>query len=168
MRILHRKDLQQVHSLTRNHDTGVLVRELLCTFRLTGWFVPIEGSRTNPRTTLYGPFPLTNSSIDDNVVPNSPGVFALGYSSGGEFVLGYLDRADANLRTALQAHLSGAFPQFKFAYAISPEDAFRRQCEIYHGHVNPQNGAHPHPPRDTEWLCPSCKVWRRHQSFGSR
>lgn len=98
-------------------------------------------------------------------MPNSPGVFALGYSRDGEFVPAYLDRADADLRAALQGYLNGPFPQFTFVYAISSEHAYQRHCEIYHNYVSPPNVAHPVPPRDAEWLCPCCAVsLRRHSS----
>ena len=82
---------------------------------------------------LYGPFPLTDERIDDNVV-SSPGVYALGYTRGDEFVIAYLGRADNDLATELTTHVRGTYPLFKFAYALSAEDAFAKQCELYHRH----------------------------------
>ena len=111
---------------------------------------------------LYGPFPLTVERIDDNVV-SSPGVYALGYMHGDEFVIAYLGRADEDLAVELTNHARGTYPLFKFAYALSAEDAFAKQCELYHETVGLENDIHPNPPRGTEAMCPRCKAWRQVQ-----
>ena len=108
---------------------------------------------------LYGPFPLTDERIDDNVV-SSPGVYALGYTHGDEFVIAYLGRADSDLATELTTHLSGTYPLFKFAYALSAEDAFAKQCELYHQCTGLENDVHPNPPQGSEAMGPRCKTWR--------
>lgn len=111
---------------------------------------------------LYGPFPLTDERIDDNVV-SSPGVYALGYTHEDEFVIAYLGRSDNDLATELTTHLRGTYPLFKFAYALSPEDAFAKQCELYHGTVGLENDIHPTPPPGSEAMCPRCKTRREVQ-----
>lgn len=120
----------------------------------------VESRLMTPK--LYGPFPLTDERIDDNVV-SSPGVYALGYTRGDEFVIAYLGRADDDLKTELTAHARGTYPLFKFAYALSAEDAFAKQCELYHETVGLENDLHPNPPHGSEGICPRCKTWRPFQ-----
>ena len=109
---------------------------------------------------LYGPFPITDERIENNVV-SSPGLYALGYSRGDDFLIAYLGRADADLKAELRRHLRGTYPLFKFAYALSAEDAFAKQCELYHQSIGLENDTPPNPPHGTEWMCPRCKTWRQ-------
>src|SRR5581483_9567431 len=89
----------------------------------------------------------------------SPGVFVLGYTRDDEFVVAHLSRSDTDIRAELKKHLHGVFHQFKFAYAISAADAFRRHCEIYHESVvTLENGAHPRPPQGADVRCARCKL----------
>lgn len=111
---------------------------------------------------LYGPFPVTDERIDDNVV-SSPGVYALGYTRGDEFVIAYLGRADDDLKAELKRYQRGTYSLFKFAYALSAEDAFAKQCELYHQTVGLENDIHPNPPRGSQAMCPHCKTWRQLQ-----
>jgi hypothetical protein len=110
---------------------------------------------TSPR--LYGPFQLTERGIDAHLQPESPGVFVLGYLRDSLFIVSYVGRADADLRTGLRMHLSGPYHQFKFAYALSAPDAFLKQCELYHDYVGLDNSRHPCPPEGTNLQCARCK-----------
>lgn len=115
--------------------------------------------RREPRTPkLYGPFQLTEERIDENVVPDSAGVYGVGYSRANTFVLAYLGRSDADLRLDLKGHVRGPYQQFMFAYALSAEDAFEKQCELYHQGVYLENESHPRPPGGLNLPCPRCKV----------
>lgn len=108
---------------------------------------------------LYGPFQLRAERIEDNVVANSPGVYALGHTRHGKFVIAYLGRADADLRANLKAHLSGPYHQFKFTYALSAVDAFDKQCELFHDLTGLENDAHPRPSAGlNDLVCPRCKI----------
>ncbi|MBZ5578142.1 MAG: hypothetical protein LAP40_16390 [Acidobacteriia bacterium] len=111
---------------------------------------------TGPR--LYGPFQFTEPGIDAHVQSNSPGVYTLGSIRNDRFLIGYVGRADVDLRTGLKTHLAGAYQQFKFAYALSAKDAFERQCELYHEYVGLDNQCHPCPPSGMNLLCPWCRT----------
>lgn len=111
---------------------------------------------TTPR--LYGPFQLTEPGIDAYLVAGSSGVYALGYSRDDLFIISYLGRADGDLRTDLKTHVHGPYPQFKFAYAYSAEDAFRKQCELFHECVGLENDGHPRPPHGLDLVCPCCQT----------
>lgn len=108
---------------------------------------------------LYGPFQLTEERINDNVVPDSAGIYALGYTRADTFVVAYLGRSDADLRIDLKAHVRGPHQEFKFAYALSAADAFGKQCALFHDLTGLENDAHPRPPRGLDDLvCPRCTI----------
>ena len=105
---------------------------------------------------LKGPFLLTEQSLDAHVQSRSPGVYVLGYVRKSLFVVSYVDRDDTDLKTGIKAH-TGVYQQFKFAYAISARDAFRKQCELYHDYVGLDNKCHPSPPDGIDLPCARCK-----------
>ena len=106
---------------------------------------------------LYGPFQLTQQAIDAHLQANSPGVYALGATRNNLFIVSYIGRADADLKTNLRDHVPGPYSQFKFTYAMSDRDAFLKECEIYHEYVGLDNRKHPCPPRGVDLRCPRCK-----------
>ncbi len=111
---------------------------------------------TTPR--LYGPFQLTEKGIDSNLQSKSPGVYALGQTKDDLFIVRFVGRADADLKTGLRGHLAGPYRQFKFTYALSPRDAFLKECELYHDSVGLDNKRHPSVPRGGSLLCPRCQM----------
>lgn len=111
---------------------------------------------TSPR--LYGPFQLNEKGLDSNLQSKSPGVYALGTTKNNLFIVRYVGRADADLKSGLKPHISGPYAQFKFTYALSPRDAFLKQCELYHDYVGLDNKRHPSPPRGVDLVCPRCQV----------
>lgn len=114
---------------------------------------------------LYGPFQLKEERIDHNVVADSPGVYALGHTRHGKFVIAYLGRADTDLRADLKAHTSGPYHQFKFTYGLSAVDAFEKQCDLFHDLTGLENDTHPRPPAElNDLVCTHCKTALRRES----
>ncbi len=52
---------------------------------------------------MSGSYPLTDRSIDQQIVRTSPGNYALGYLEGDTFVVFYVGRSDSDLRAKLHA-----------------------------------------------------------------
>lgn len=114
-----------------------------------------------PAPRLYGPFALSEERVYGRLQANSPGVFALGSTTAGTFAIQRIGRSDEDLRTALKAHLGGPYEQFKFTYALSPRDAFEKECQLFHGLAGLDVSDHPRAPKDTDVICPACAtVWR--------
>lgn len=108
---------------------------------------------TGPR--LFGPFPLIPERIEKHLQANSPGVYALGEMTNRGFVIKMVRRADDDLRTALKAHLAGPEKHFMFSYAVSPQDAFIKECRLFHS-LAVLHHTHPTPPEGTGLHCPAC------------
>lgn len=105
---------------------------------------------------LQGPYRLTYDAIQSKVTLATPGVFALGYSGPDDiFYVNYIGRADKDLRARLRDFI-GSDSGFKFRALNSAEDAFRRECELFHAFRPPGNRIHPCRPALTTWCCPRC------------
>lgn len=110
---------------------------------------------------LFGPLALTAERIDGPLQADSPGVYALGSTVDGAFVIKRIGRSDEDLRAALKAHLGGPYEQFKFTYALAPRDAFEKECHLFHALSGLDHAAHPTAPKDTDAICPGCAtLWR--------
>jgi hypothetical protein len=111
-----------------------------------------------PDTGLNGPFPMSKSDIDAAVAQQSPGVYALdqGHDSG-PFHITYVGRSDTDLNASLQERVR-KYKRFKFEYFPSAEDAYHKECELYHDFNPPARIAHPARPMGTKWKCPRCNL----------
>lgn len=114
-----------------------------------------------PETGLViGPLRLSEDAVEHVVTGAMPGAFALGRMRGGSFVVNYVGRADDDLRGALLAHASaGKYKVMRFDYCAGAEDAYARECAIYHDFGASwllDNKAHPKPPEGVEMKCPRC------------
>ena len=113
------------------------------------------------RTGLRGSFPLDEPTINKEVSNVSPGVYVLGRKEGKTFYVRYVGRAD-DMRAQLRDHI-GRYVRFKFDYANSPEDAFRKECDLYHNFRGPEgkldNKNHPERPQGATWLCTKCNIF---------
>lgn len=107
---------------------------------------------------LHGPFQLTETGIDAHVQTGTPGVYALGYQRKTLFIVSYVARDDADVKSALRSHLAGPYRQFKLVYAVSARDAFLKECELYHDYTGLDNTRHPVPPRGTDLQCVRCQT----------
>ena len=110
---------------------------------------------------MAGPYRLDDETIEREVRETSAGNYALGNRDPeGQFVVGYVGRADADLRARLKAWVGRTErPVFKYRYARSAEEAFRTECEEYHEFHPPENERHPARPDGTDWRCPRCGVF---------
>ena len=106
---------------------------------------------------LTGPFNLSFEGIEIAVRLRSPGVFALGHiDARNRFLMNRVGSADTDLRTSLRQFI-GSDNLFKFAYACDGQEAFEKECELFHRFRPGSNFFHPVRPEHTQWLCPFCK-----------
>lgn len=108
------------------------------------------------RTNLDGPYRLTYDAICAALPEATPGVFALGYNGRGDvFYINYVGRSDSDVRKSL-LDLIGSDLAFKYGLSSSAEEAFIRECELFHALRPPGNRVHPVRAASTNWACPSC------------
>ncbi len=108
---------------------------------------------------LFGPFDLTISSVDEHAPASGPGAFALGTMTPEGFLIQYVGRSDDNLNAALRTHAGiGRYRNFQHAYAQFPSEAFLRECALYHdwGANRLDNVMHPMAPSGAHMTCPFC------------
>jgi hypothetical protein len=109
-----------------------------------------------PGSGLRGSFPLTKEAIEKEIKFISPGVFALGVlNEDGRFQMLFVGRSDSDVRRTLKAYI-GKANRFKFQLFDDPEEAFRKECEIYHFMKPKANTVHPMRPATMEWVCREC------------
>ena len=103
-----------------------------------------------------GPFLLTTYGIQREVPRRTAGAYALGsLRMDADFGRAdFLGRADADLVHELSGHI-GHFQTFLFVAAPTAEEAFHRECEIYH-QLNRPDLRHPTRPAGSDWVCPIC------------
>ena len=108
---------------------------------------------------------LNNKKIDNEVERDKLGVYGLDRGSKDDsFKVYYLGRADSCLNTRLKDHIGdkykgSIYKWFKYDYANSVEDAYRKECECYHyygGKDKLDNEVHPQKPEGTNLKCPIC------------
>jgi hypothetical protein len=105
-------------------------------------------------TGLYGPFPLTTTSIDENAAGIAPGAYALGTKNKeGGFSVSYVGRSDDDLNGRLKQHV-GEYTHFKHAFYKTSKEAFAKECILYHDFSPPDNQVHPAKPTGTKYQCP--------------
>ncbi len=110
---------------------------------------------------LLGPYRLSVDIIDATIVGNSPAGFALGHlDRSGRFCLSRVGRADSNLAASLRAFI-GTELMFKFKYFHTSEEAFLKECELFHAFNPPGNRTHPARSAGTRWTCPQCVMFER-------
>lgn len=112
---------------------------------------------------MEGPFNFTAGDIDRTVARVSPGNYALGKADNPQvFTISYIGRADADVNRELKLRLNPAYAKFKFSYAASTREAFEKECRNFHdygGSDNLDNPSHPDRPMNTDWKCPTCKIF---------
>lgn len=112
---------------------------------------------------LDGPHRLTFESITAVLQRSSPGVFALGYKGRDDaFYINYIGRSDHDVRSRL-LELIGSDVSFKFGLTDTAEEAFIRECELFHAFRPPANRVHPGRPATFNWACPRCSLLNRWQ-----
>ncbi len=105
-------------------------------------------------------YPFSSEIIDRVITMTAAGNFALGeIEDSGEFVVGYVGWADRDLKSGLKAMLGNRYKAFRYSYALTPKDAFEKECRIYHdlgGNIILDNTEHPARPEGVKWPCPVC------------
>lgn len=113
-------------------------------------------------------FPLTEEKINANVAEQRIGNYAYGYlNDNGSFIVRYVGRSDTDLRNRIKHGIQEfkdnpklKYEQFKFSYADSAEEAYRKECQNYHDFGGPEgflmNERHPDSPEGTDLTCPIC------------
>lgn len=106
---------------------------------------------------------LTNEKIEDVILQNSPGNYALGAKKKDEntFIVQHVGRADKDVGERLKSWVDD-YERFKFSYANSAKDAFEKECTNYHdfrGKEILDNENHPDRPTDKSWKCPMCNIF---------
>jgi hypothetical protein len=112
-------------------------------------------------TGLDGPFPLTKDGVANAVTKVSPGAYALGHTDQGDgsFIIEYVGRSDDDLADRLQDHVPEPYKQFKAKYFPSAEEAFYKECRLYHDFPNSNNKVHPARTKGKIWSCPVCTIF---------
>ena len=106
---------------------------------------------------LTGPFKLTASNISIRIRQGTLGAYVLGpMRSDGHLTVKFIGRSDDDLAGKLREH-NAKYDAFGFARALSPLEAFRIECALYHHFEPADNPSHPQRAPGTDWNCPVCK-----------
>lgn len=117
---------------------------------------------------MEGPYDFTEEKIDEIVTEKSAGNYALGRMKKDKktkketktFLVSYVGRSDDDVNNRLKEHLEEKYKKFKYSYATSPKEAFKKECKNYHDFNPPDNKKHPDRPDNTDWKCPYCDVFK--------
>lgn len=104
-------------------------------------------------------YEFKEAAIDKEISETHPGNYALGYQKSGTFYVQYVGRSDHDVAGRIKRHLKKSYTHFKYCYATSPRDAYKRECKNYHdfgGSDKLNNDIHPDRPDGTNWKCPCC------------
>ena len=107
------------------------------------------------RSGLRGTYPLTEKGLNENVTRQLPGAYALGHTANGKFYIDYVGRSDSDVKKRLHDHI-GENSVFMYEYYASSEEAFEKECYLYHEFRPPRNKIHPAQPADSDWQCMIC------------
>lgn len=108
--------------------------------------------------TLVGSFPLTQTSINNNVTKKSPGVYVLGTTSNKKLPVKRSGRSDDDVAKRIADHI-GKYDDFMYAYCSSASAAFYAECELHHEYSPSDNVYHPDRPAGTNLKCPRCSLF---------
>ena len=113
---------------------------------------------------MNGPYVLVPDKIDENVGPNLPGNYGVGYVSETDFIVLYVGRSDVDINAELKnwVYRKSDCLFFKFSIAKSPEEAFYKECINFHdfsGSTNLRNDKHPAHDESLDWKCPHCGAY---------
>jgi len=106
---------------------------------------------------MNGPFKFDNSGIDNAIVLNKIGNYALGSANqDGTLSVAYVGRSDTDLNVELKQRLqTHNYPHFKASYASSVKEAYEKECKNYHDFNPSKNEIHPAKPNSNH-KCPIC------------
>ena len=108
-------------------------------------------------TGLRGPFDLAADTIEEELVVNCPGAYALGFIDNlGRFSITFVGSSGEDLKSTLKERI-GTASQFKFRHFAQPRQAFEKECEMFHQFMPVGNFLHPARPPGADWTCPRCR-----------
>jgi hypothetical protein len=112
---------------------------------------------------LFGPFDLTNESIDLHVRGKGAGAYALGrVNNSGGLTIQYVGRSDDDLNGRLKQHVGEGYAFFKYAFYDSAKAAYYKECWLWHTFGGPMgnldNKNHPDKGDNKDWACPICGI----------
>jgi hypothetical protein len=110
---------------------------------------------------MNGPFLLNSETIDDHVIKNRCGNYALGHGvHKGRFAVMYTGRSDKDLNGRLKDYIDKPYTTFKFSYADSADAAYGEECRNFHYYKDSgytlDNEIHPDKPEGSGVKCPVC------------
>lgn len=107
---------------------------------------------------LFGSYPLSSESIDTVVKGCGAGAYALGYNNedGSSFNIQRIGRSDTDLNARLHSYVGDKYQRFKYAFYDNAEQAFYKECRLYHDFSPSDNYIHPDKPKGTNYACPVC------------
>jgi hypothetical protein len=109
-----------------------------------------------PEMGLNGPFALADADIDREVSRTAPGVYALDQNhDSGPFRITYVGRSDTDVNQRLHEHLP-KYKRFQFEYYATPQEAYEKECALYHDFNPPARISHPARQHGSKWRCPRC------------
>ena len=109
-------------------------------------------------TSLHGPYRLDYDGVTSAICDDAAGAFALGYEHrDGSFRITLVGSTEEGLRQRLLDRI-GSDQLFKFSIFATAEQAFHKECELFHDFRPPQNRFHPVRPSGKKWQCPRCMM----------
>lgn len=114
---------------------------------------------------MDGPYTYDKETVEEEVLPNEIGNYALGYKEGYSFKVGYVGRSDSDVQQRLFDHLNEdddqyeyGYTHFMFSYAKNKKVAFEKECKNWHDFGGEKdkltNDIHPDKPDGTDYKCP--------------
>ncbi len=104
---------------------------------------------------------LTHENVNFNVPKATPGAYVLGHRKDGALIVDYVGRSDNDLRERLLLHAGEKkYERFKFKVFGTVEEAFAKECQLWHDFGEAQflaNENHPAPPKGLGVVCPVCR-----------
>lgn len=114
---------------------------------------------------MNGPYGLQKIIVKLYVGENKMGNYALGKKSDdNSFVVTFVGRSDIDLMQDIINHIENCYTHFKFGYADSIQEAFDKECYIYHDfgeNTMLDNRIHPTIPASTNSKCPVCENFKK-------
>lgn len=108
------------------------------------------------------PYRFTPDVIRKEVMKDVPGSYLLGNDQGErDFAPRYVGRSDNDMQGRLLTHNHlYSYEYFIFRKASDPKEAFRQECQLWHGHqqcgYELDNKVHPAVPVGLDVRCPYC------------
>lgn len=110
-----------------------------------------------PSLNMNGAYDFDSDTIKDKVEEEEIGNYALGYVKDNSFYVKYVGRSDNDLQKELIARLEKNHSKFKFSYASSDSEAYKKECQNYHDFKPEENEIHPASTAGKNLICHICE-----------